>query len=77
MKNGSKLLALIGLGALAYWRYKKATPEEKQKVNDLLDTAKSNLDKFGKQVKIKTDELANSAKNKIDEIEEKVDKEIS
>ena len=29
-KNG--LLALLGLGALAWWKYKNATPEEKQAV---------------------------------------------
>lgn len=35
MKKGVKLVGLLaGLGALAFWRYKKATPEEKQKVHD-------------------------------------------
>ncbi len=51
MKNSSKLLALLGLGALAFWRYKKATPEEKQKVNDLLNNAKDNLTKYGNDLK--------------------------
>ena len=31
MKKGVKIFGLLaGLGALAFWRYKKATPEEKQ-----------------------------------------------
>ena len=41
MGNKTKgLLALIGLGALAFWRYKKATPEEKQKVNENNESVK-------------------------------------
>jgi hypothetical protein len=51
MKNSSKLLALLGLGALAFWRYKKATPEEKQKVNDFINNAKDNINKFSDKTK--------------------------
>lgn len=67
MKNGSKLLALLGLGALAFWRYKKATPEEKQKVNDLIDTAKENLNKYGSELKSKAEDLKFQAESKFNE----------
>lgn len=40
-RNG--LLALLGLGALAYWRYRNSTPEEKQKVKDQINAAKEML----------------------------------
>jgi hypothetical protein len=56
MKNSSKI-GLLGLGALAFWRYKKATPEEKQKVNDLLNNAKDNINKFSDELKSKAEEL--------------------
>ena len=31
-RNG--LLALLGLGALAWWKYKNSTPEEKQAIKE-------------------------------------------
>ena len=68
MKNGSKLLALLGLGALAFWRYKKATPEEKQKDNDLLNNAKDNLTKYGNELKSKAEELKDKAEEKFNDL---------
>ena len=68
MKNSSKLLALLGLGALAFWRYKKATPEEKQKVNDLLNNAKDNLTKYGNELKSKAEELKDKAEEKFNDL---------
>ncbi len=68
MKNSSKLLALLGLGALAFWRYKKATPEEKQKVNDLLNNAKDNLTKYGNELKSKAEELKGKAEEKFNDL---------
>lgn len=73
MKNGSRLLALLGLGALAFWRYKKATPEEKQKVNDLIDTAKDNLSKFGSDLKSKAEEVKGKADQALDNLKSKAD----
>ena len=37
------LLALLGLGALAFWKYKKSTPEEQQAYKDKFNTAKDNF----------------------------------
>ena len=42
-KNG--LLALLGLGAIAWWKYKNSTPEEQQAVKDKVSAAKENLNK--------------------------------
>ena len=80
MKNSSKLLALLGLGALAFWRYKKATPEEKQKVNDLLNNAKDNLTKYGNDLKSKAEEkfndLKSQAETKMEEAKETVEEKV-
>ena len=58
MKKGVKILGLLaGLGALAVWRYKKATPEKKQKVNDFINNAKDNISKFSDELKNKAEEL--------------------
>ncbi|MGA9213398.1 YtxH domain-containing protein [Kaistella sp.] len=64
-KNG--LLALLGLGALAWWKYKNATPEEKQAVKDTINTAKDNFNKFGSDLKSKASEVASQVQNKLDE----------
>ncbi|MCG2793148.1 MAG: YtxH domain-containing protein [Weeksellaceae bacterium] len=65
MANKTKgLLALLGLGALAWWRYKKASPEEQQKVKDTINTAKDNLTKFGNDLKDKASQTAEQLKEK-------------
>lgn len=64
-RNG--LLALLGLGALAFWKYKNSTPEEKQAVKDKFNTAKDNLNKFGTDLKSKANEVASQVQNKVDE----------
>ena len=74
-RNG--LLALLGLGAVAYWKYRKSTPEEKQKVKDTLNTVKDNLSKYGNDVKSKVNEGLDDAKNvvrkTVDDVREKAD----
>jgi gas vesicle protein len=68
MKKGVKILGLLaGLGALAFWRYKKATPEEKQKVNDFINNAKDNISKFSDELKNKAEELKSQAESKYNE----------
>ena len=68
MKKGVKLVGLLaGLGALAFWRYKKATPEEKQKVHDFIDNAKENINKFGDELKTKAEDLKSQAETKFNE----------
>jgi len=64
-RNG--LLALLGLGALAWWKYNKSTPEEKQAIKDKINTAKDNLNKFGNDLKSKANEVASQIKDKADE----------
>jgi hypothetical protein len=72
MGNKSKgLLALLGLGALAFWKYKKSTPEEQQAIKDKLNTAKDNLNKFGNDLKEKAGDLANQAQDKLNEFQKK------
>jgi len=62
-KNG--LLALLGLGALAWWKYKNSTPEEKQAVKDTINTAKDNFNKFGSDLKSKASDVATQVQDKV------------
>ncbi|WEK70567.1 MAG: YtxH domain-containing protein [Candidatus Chryseobacterium colombiense] len=66
------LLALLGLGALAYWKYKKSTPEEQQAVKDKINSAKDNLNKWGNDIKNKANEVASQVQDKVDETKAKV-----
>lgn len=74
-KNG--LLALLGLGALAWWKYKNATPEEKQVVKDTINTAKDNFNKFGSDLKSKANDVASQVQNKVDQAKTSVEDTIS
>ena len=58
------LLALLGLGALAWWKYKNSTEEEKQMVKDKLNTAKDNVNKWGNELKTKANEVASQVQEK-------------
>ncbi len=62
------LLALLGLGALAWWKYKKSSPEDQQKVKDTINTAKDNLTKFGNDLKDKANQTAEQLKAKAEEL---------
>ena len=62
-KNG--ILALLGLGALAWWKYKNSTPEEKQAVKDTINTAKDNFNKFGSDLKSKANDVASQVQDKV------------
>ncbi|WP_300670213.1 YtxH domain-containing protein [Soonwooa sp.] len=70
-KNG--LLALLGIGALAYWKYKNSTPEEQQAVKDKFNTAKDNLTKFGNDLKSKANEALDQVQNKAGELKQDVE----
>ncbi|WP_027376988.1 hypothetical protein [Kaistella palustris] len=65
-KNG--LLALLGLGALAWWKYKNSTPEEKQAVKDKVNTAKDNFNKFGSDLKSKANDVVSQVQNKAEDM---------
>lgn len=75
-KKTNGLLALLGLGALAYWKYKKASPEDQQKVKDTINTAKDNLTKFGNDLKDKVNETVDQAKSKADDVKTEVEKAV-
>lgn len=62
------LLALLGLGALAWWKYKKSSPEDQQKVKDTINNAKNNLTKLGNDIKDKANQTVDQLKNKADEL---------
>lgn len=62
------ILALLGLGALAWWKYKKSSPEDQQKVKDTINTAKDNLTKFGNDLKDKANQTAEQLKAKAEEL---------
>ncbi len=70
------LLALLGLGALAYWKYKKSTPEEQQAVKDKINTAKDNLNKWGNEAKNKVNEVASQVQTKVEETANKVQNKV-
>ncbi|WP_262147968.1 YtxH domain-containing protein [Chryseobacterium foetidum] len=78
MGNKTKgLLALVGLGALAYWRYNKATPEEKQAVKDKINNAKDNINKWGNDLKDKANEVASQAQSKFDEAKSVAEQKVN
>ena len=62
-RNG--LLALLGLGAVAWWKYKNSTPEEKHAVKDTINTAKDNFNKMGSDLKAKASDVASQVQDKV------------
>lgn len=74
MKNKMNgLLALLGLGAVAYYKYKNSSPEQQQAVKDKINNAKDNLSRFGNDLKSKANDLANQAQSKINEAQSSVE----
>lgn len=71
------ILALLGLGALAYWKYKKSTPEQQQVVKDKINTAKDNLNKWGNDMKDKANDVASQVQSKVDEAKAKAEDSLS
>lgn len=89
MGNKTKgLLALVGIGALAYWKYKNSSDEDKQMVKDKINTAKDNLNKWSSdlkdkannvasQVQDKANSVASQAQNKADDVANKAQEAVS
>jgi gas vesicle protein len=78
MGNKTKgLLALVGLGALAYWKYKNSSPEQQQLVKDKFNNAKDNLNKWGNDLKDKANNIASQAQDKADELKNKAQETVS
>ncbi|WP_234111501.1 MULTISPECIES: YtxH domain-containing protein [Chryseobacterium] len=74
-RNG--LLALLGLGALAWWKYKNSTPEEQQAVKDKINTAKDNFNKWGNDLKNKASEVAQQVQEKMDHTKTSVEDSVN
>ncbi|MHA6698035.1 YtxH domain-containing protein [Chryseobacterium sp. A321] len=70
-RNG--LLALLGLGAFAWWKYKNSTPEDQQKVKDQLDNVKNNVNKWGSDIKNKANDVASQVQSKAGEYTKKAE----
>ena len=77
MKSGQKkgiAAAIIGIGAgaLAWWQYKRMSPEQKKqlksKVNDAGNTIKDTAKDVEASISEKYDQLKGTAKEKVDSI---------
>ena len=62
-RNG--LLALLWLGAVAWWKYKNSSDEDKQVVKDKVNTAKDNFNKWGTDLKSKAGDVASQVQDKV------------
>ena len=74
-KNG--LLALLGLGALAFWKYKTSTPEEQQAVKDTVNNAKDNFNKWGNDLKSKASDVASQVQDKANQAKTSVEDSVN
>jgi gas vesicle protein len=74
-KNG--LLALLGLGALAWWKYKNSSEDEKQAVKDTVNNAKENFNKWGNDLKSKASDVASPVQNKVNDTKTSVEDSIN
>ena len=74
-KNG--LLALLGLGALAWWKYKNSSEDEKQAVKDTVNNAKENFNKWGNDLKSKASDVASQVQNKVNDTKTSVEDSIN
>ena len=70
-KNG--LLALLGLGAIAWWKYKNSSAEEKQAVKDTVNNAKDNFNKWGSDSKSKASDLSSQVQDKVNQAKTSVE----
>jgi hypothetical protein len=70
-KNG--LLALLGLGAIAWWKYKNSSAEEKQAVKDTVNNAKDNFNKWGSDLKSKASDLSSQVQDKVNQAKTSVE----
>ncbi|MDQ0594023.1 gas vesicle protein [Chryseobacterium ginsenosidimutans] len=78
MGNKTKgLLALLGLGAFAYWKYKNSSAEEQQAVKDKINNAKDNLNKWGNDLKDKANNVASQVQDKVDEVKNKAEEQMN
>lgn len=78
MGNKAKgLLALLGLGALAYWKYKNSSPEDQQAVKDKINNAKDNLNKWGNDLKDKANNVASQVQDKVEDVKNRAQDSVN
>lgn len=75
--KGKGLLALLGLGALAYWKYKNSSKEDQQVVKDKINNAKDNLKGWGSDLKSKANEVVDQVKDKANDVHADVENAAS
>lgn len=63
MKKRNGLLALLGIGALAFWKYKNMSPEEQENVKGKFNDAKRKFSEAGQDLKDKAESKFNEAKD--------------
>ena len=71
--KGKGLLALLGLGALAFWKYKNSSKEDQQVLKDKINNAKDNLNKWGNDFKDKAGDVVDQVKDKASDVQTKVE----
>lgn len=74
-KNG--LLALLGLGAIAWWKYKNSSADEKQAVKDTVNNAKDNFNKWGTDLKSKAGDLSSQVQDKVNQTKSSVEDSVN
>ena len=74
-KNG--LLALLGLGALAWWKYKNSSAEDQQAVKDKVNNAKDNFNKWGNDLKSKATDVASQVQDKVNQTKTSVEDSVN
>ncbi len=74
-KNG--LLALLGLGAIAWWKYKNSSDEDKQAVKDTVKNAKDNFNKWGTDLKSKASDLSSQVQDKVNQAKTSVEDSVN
>ena len=74
MKKSGGILALLGLGAYAYYKYTKMSPEEKEKIEGKLENVKRNLDSYSKDLREGLSSKLEQAKGEFKNLKKEADK---
>ena len=77
MKKRDGLLALLGIGALAFWKYKKMSPEEQSNVKGQINDAKRKFTDAGQDLKSKVETSIGQAKSTVEGKVEDLKKDLS
>ena len=75
--KGKGLLALLGLGALAFWKYKNSSAADQQAVKDKINNAKDNLSKWGNDLKDKASDVVDQVKDKANDAQTSIENSAS